>query len=72
MSKTADTSDSFRPRLAEMIDLRHPLAILASRLSWAQIEAVLVRRFARRVRQAACSNTTTCSAPRRCQAVQAL
>lgn len=25
-------TDLFRPQLAEMIDLRHPLAVLASRL----------------------------------------
>lgn len=30
MPESADTPDFFRPRLAEMIDLRHPLAVLAS------------------------------------------
>ena len=50
MPTTADTPDFFRPRLAEMIDLRHPLAVLASRLPWAQIEASLAPLFARRVR----------------------
>ena len=39
MPEPADTVDFFRPRLAEMLDLRHPLAVLASRLPWAQIEA---------------------------------
>ena len=39
MPEPADTVDFFRPRLAEMIDLRHPLAVLASRLPWTQIEA---------------------------------
>src|SRR6218665_3657074 len=43
-------ADSFRSRLAEMIDLRHPLAVLASRLPWTQIEAALAPYFARRVR----------------------
>lgn len=43
--------DLFRPRLAEMIDLRHPLAVLASRLPWAQIEAALAPCFARQVRE---------------------
>jgi IS5 family transposase len=42
--------DFFRQRLVEMIDLRHPLAVLASRLPWAQIEASLAPCFARRVR----------------------
>jgi len=50
MPESADTSDFFRPRLVEMIDLRHPLAVLASRLPWAQIEAALAPRFACRER----------------------
>ena len=36
-----DTQDFFRLRLDAMIDLRHPLAILATRLPWTQIEAAL-------------------------------
>lgn len=40
-------ADFFRPPLAEMIDPRHPLAVLASRLLWAQIEAALAPHFAR-------------------------
>ena len=51
MPETADTPDFFRPRLTEMIDLGHPLAVLASRLPWAQIEASLAPLFARRVRE---------------------
>lgn len=50
MPEPCDTRDFFRPRLAEMIDLRHPLAVLASRLPWAQIEANLAPFFARRAR----------------------
>lgn len=50
MAVAADTPDFFRPRLAEMIDLRHPLAVLASRLPWAQIEAALAPYFERRAR----------------------
>jgi len=50
MSEAAAMPDMFRQRLAEMIDLRHPLAVLASRLPWAQIEASLAPSFARRVR----------------------
>ncbi|OLI71530.1 transposase, partial [Xanthomonas oryzae pv. oryzae] len=34
-------ADFFRQPLAEMIDPRHPLAVLARRLPWAQIKAVL-------------------------------
>ncbi|WP_434032129.1 IS5-like element ISXoo5 family transposase [Xanthomonas oryzae pv. oryzae] len=43
-------ADFFRQPLAEMIDPRHPLAVLARRLPWAQIEAVLAPHFARKVR----------------------
>jgi IS5 family transposase len=51
MPEPADTADFFRPRLAEMIDLRHPLAVLASRLPWVQIEAALAPHFARQMRE---------------------
>jgi IS5 family transposase len=44
------TSYFFRPRLDAMIDLRHPLAVLATRLPWAQIEANLAPVFAHRNR----------------------
>jgi IS5 family transposase len=42
-------ADFFRQPLAEMIDLHHPLEVLASRLPWAQIETVLAPHFARQV-----------------------
>lgn len=35
------TDDFFRARLDSMIDMRHPLAVLATRRPWAQIEASL-------------------------------
>ena len=35
------TDDFFRSRLDQMIDLRHPLAVLATRLPWAAIEAAV-------------------------------
>ena len=35
------TDDFFRARIDQMIDLRHPLAVLAQRLPWAQLEAAL-------------------------------
>ncbi|NYT83204.1 hypothetical protein H0A70_17120 [Alcaligenaceae bacterium] len=33
------TDDFFRARIDQMIDLRHPLAVLASRMPWQEIEA---------------------------------
>ena len=42
------TDDFFRARLDQMIDLRHPLAVLARRMPWSQIEAALSPAFARR------------------------
>lgn len=51
MSGPVQSTDFFRQPLAEMIDLRHPLAVLASRLPWAQIEAALAPHFARQVRE---------------------
>jgi IS5 family transposase len=41
------TADFFRSRLDQMIDLKHPLAVLAQRLPWGQIEAALAPAFAR-------------------------
>ena len=35
------TADFFRARLDSMIDMRHPLAVLATRIPWAKIEAGL-------------------------------
>jgi IS5 family transposase len=34
-----------------MIDLRHPLAVLATRMPWASIEAALAPVFGRRARK---------------------
>lgn len=45
------TDDFFRARLETMIDTRHPLAVLARHMPWAQIEASLTPFFARRDRQ---------------------
>jgi IS5 family transposase len=45
------TDDFFRARLDQMIDLRHPLAVLASRMPWPQIEASLAPVFAHRDRK---------------------
>jgi IS5 family transposase len=49
MNQATALPDLLRQPLVEMIDLRHPLAVLASRLPWAQIEASLAPSFARRV-----------------------
>jgi len=46
------TPDFFRSRLDAMIDLRHPLAVLATKMSWASIEATLGPLFERRSRDA--------------------
>ncbi len=45
------TDDFFRARLDQMIDLRHPLAVLAGRMPWSQIEMALAPSFARKNRQ---------------------
>ena len=44
------TDDFFRARLDQMIDLRHPLAVLAQRMPWSQIEAALAPLFAHKDR----------------------
>lgn len=49
MPEFRESADFFRTRLAEMSDLRHPLAELASRLPWAQIETALAPCFERQV-----------------------
>ena len=45
------TPDFFRSRLDAMIDLRHPLAVLANRMPWRSIEATLTPIFERRARE---------------------
>ena len=44
------TDDFFRSRLDHMIDLRHPLAVLASRMPWQEIEARVAQMFSRKGR----------------------
>lgn len=44
------TEDFFRLRLDHMIDLRHTLAVLASRMPWQQIEASVAHLFSGKVR----------------------
>ena len=46
------TPDFFRSRLDQMIDLRHPLAVLARRLPWAAIEVAVAPKLAHQVKPA--------------------
>ena len=46
------TPDFFRSRLDQMIDLRHPLAVLATRLPWTSIEAAVAPKLCRQVHAA--------------------
>jgi IS5 family transposase len=48
MFADAATDDFFRARLDHMVDLRHSLAVLASRMPWQQIEASVAHLFSRR------------------------
>ena len=41
------TDDFFRARLDAMIDLKHPLAVLSTRLPWAAIEAAVAPKLGR-------------------------
>ena len=45
------TDDFFRARLDQMIDLRHPLAVMARQIPWSTIEAALAPRFAHKDRE---------------------
>ena len=45
------TDDFFRARLESMIDMRHPLVVLASRMPWAEIESALAPALAHRDRK---------------------
>ena len=47
------TPDFFRSRIDAMINLNDPLAVLATRLPWAQLEAAIAAKFARQVRSGA-------------------
>jgi len=44
------TDDFFRARLEQMIDLKHPLAVLAGRMPWDQMETALAPAFTRKDR----------------------
>ena len=59
------TDDFFRARLDSMIDLRHPLVVLATRMPWAEIEASLAPLLAHKDRSGRLSKMPTCSGPPR-------
>lgn len=44
------TDDFFRARIDQMIDLRHPLSVLASRMPWQELEANVSHLFMRKAR----------------------
>lgn len=44
------TTDCFRSRIDTMINLRHPLAVLATRLPWGATEVALAPKFERKDR----------------------
>lgn len=44
------TDDFFRSRIDQMIDLRHPLAVLASRMPWQELEARVSHLLVRKAR----------------------
>ena len=44
------TDDFFRARLDTMIDLRHPMAVLARKMPWPEIEAALAPALAHKDR----------------------
>ena len=44
------TVDFFRNRLDQMIDVRHPLAVLTTGMLWQEIEAPLAQRWARQAK----------------------
>ena len=50
MYACAATDDFFRSRIDHMIDLRHPLAVLSSRMPWQEIEARVAQVFSRKGR----------------------
>jgi hypothetical protein len=50
MFACAATDDFFRSRIDHMNDLRHPLAVLASRMPWQEIEARVAQVFSRKGR----------------------
>jgi len=44
-----DTTDFFRSYLDQRIDLRHPLAVLSSRMPWQELEASVSHLFVKKL-----------------------
>jgi len=57
--------DFFRSRIDAMINLNDPLAVLATRLPWNQIEAAVAQKFEHQNAPVKSSKTRTCLAPPR-------
>ena len=53
MAECVHSEDFFRLRLEHMIDVRHPLAVLAQRMPWQQLEHAIAQRLARAPRSQA-------------------
>ena len=53
-----EMTDFFRARIDAMINLPHPLAVLATRMAWTAIEAALAPKFERKDRTGWLTDTT--------------
>lgn len=53
MAECMHSEDFFRLRLEHMIDVRHPLAVLAQRMPWQRLEHAIAQRLARAPRSQA-------------------
>lgn len=60
------TGDFFRSRVDALIDLRHALAVLATRMLWAQIETSLMLLFAHHDRGGRGGRRASICSGRRC------
>ena len=58
------TADFFRNRLDQMIDLRHPLAVLSNRMQWQELEAWFAHRLPTRSVQVSALKMSICLALR--------
>ena len=58
------TDDFFRARIDQMIDLSHPLAVLAGRMPWESLEKALAPAFAHKDRKGRSDRATICSGRR--------
>ena len=56
------TDDFFRSRIDQMIDLRHPLAVLSSRMPWQELEARVAHLFVRKAHEGVACRIWICLA----------